>query len=195
MNKAILFLFAFILFANFSLAQNVKPMSKHFYSICYFGEKIFHPGLQLSVNNSFYLSKDITNQKNRFDVGLSTSGYFHFKNHFGLRVTPNLSLIHCTKKGFEYGLKADAGFMRRFYQGSVFEVNDNGNVERKYLSGQNAFTYGLYVLLAKNWYISKSKNIRFSVEIGGFQETNYNESVLLHPAINFGISKYFTLKK
>lgn len=85
--------------------------------------------------------------------------------------------------------------MRRFYQGKVFEVDDNGNVKQKYLAGQNAFTYGVYIVLAKNWYTNKSKNIRLFLEFGGFKETNYNESSLLHPAVNIGISKYFNLKK
>jgi hypothetical protein len=177
------------------MAQDIELIGKSFWTISYFGEKVFHTGLQLSVNRSIYLSKNVEKQKNRFDLGLSIISYLHPKNHIGLRMTPTFSFIHATKKGFEYGIKADAGFMRRFYQGKVFEVDNNGNVTQKYLAGQNSVTYGTYIVLAKNWYSSKSKNIRLFAEVGGFQETNYNTSNLLHTVMSIGISKYFNLKK
>lgn len=184
-----------ISFTKSALAQGVKPLGKYSWTISYFGEKIFHTGFQLSINCSRYLSKDIENPKNRFDFGFATTGYSHPEYQLGLRLTPNVSFIHANKKGFEYGIKTDVGFMRRFYQGKVFEVDDNGNVKQKKLAGQNSLTYGFYIVFAKNWYISKSKNIRLFMELGGFQETNYNESSILHPSINIGISKFFNPKK
>lgn len=190
MGKSILIIYTFIFSASFSLAQNSKPLGKYFYTISYFGEKVFHPSLQISVNRSLYISKNINNQENRFDFGFAISNYIHPKNHVGLRLTPIVSFIHANKKGLEYGLKSDAGFMRRFYQGKVFEVDDNGNVNQKYFAGQNAFTYGVYIVIARNWNASKSKNIRLFAELGAFKETNYNESSLLHPTLNLGISKY-----
>jgi hypothetical protein len=195
MRKTLLILFTLSFFANFSLAQDLKPLGKYFYTISYFGEKVFHPGVQISINRSLYLSKNINNQKNRLVIGFSISNYVHLKNHIGLRLTPNVSFLHANNKGFEYGLKSGAGFMRRFYNGKVFEVDDYGNVKQKYLVGQNAFTYEASIVLAKNWYTRKSKNIRFYLEFGGFKETNYNESSLLHPVVNIGISQYFNLKK
>jgi hypothetical protein len=188
-------LFSLTFISNCILAQEAKSIGKSFWTISYFGEKIFHPGLQLSLNRSLYLSRDIENQKNRIDIGISITNYSHPKNHFGFRLTPNFSFIHSSKSGSEYGIIADAGFMRRFYQGKVFEVDYNGNVEQKYFAGQNAFTYGIYLLFAKNWHSSNLKNVRLFIDLGTFQETNYNGGKILHPVVNIGISKYLNLTK
>ena len=192
MIRTLIYIISLSAIATSSFGQDSKPTGKAFYAFSYFGEKAFHPGIQISVNRSLYLSENL---RNRFDIGFAFSSYLHPRNHIGLRLTPNISFIHASKKGFEYGVKADAGYMRRFYQGKVFDVNDNGNVTQKYLAGQNSVTYGVYFIIAKNWYTSKSKNIRLFAELGGFQETNYNESSLSHPTINIGISKYFNQKK
>lgn len=191
MKKILSILFVLIVINNGTLAQNIEPINKHFFTISYFGEKLLHPGLQLSLNHSFYLSKDASNNKNRFDFGFAASSYFHSKNHIGLRLTPNISVIRTNTKGFEYGIKADAGFMKRFYQGKVFGVDENGNVEQKYLAGNNAFTYGVYFVFAKKLQTTKLKNIRIFMELGGFQEAQFNGISLFHPSINVGISKYF----
>lgn len=200
MTRILIFLVLQTFFVNDSLAQVAQtqaanPNRVYFFTLSYFGEKGFHPGLQLSINRSLKTSSDAEKQKNRFDIGFSSSAYYHNKNHIGLLLTPSCSFIRSNKKGFEYGLKSEGGFMRRFYQGDVFEVDNNGFVKQKYLAGQNAFTYGAYIVLAKNWHTKKSKNIRISFEIGGFNETNYNESSLFHPALNVGISHYFNSKK
>lgn len=181
-------------FTNFTSAQEAKPKGIFYWTMSYFGEKVFHPGIQLSLNHSLYLPKEKEKQKNRFDMGASTSAYIHPKNHVGLRLTPTFSYLHLTKMGFEYGLKADAGYMRRFYQGKVFEVDGNGNVNQKYLAGQNAFTYGAYFILAKKWSSNNSKNACIFLELGAFQESNYNEKTLLHPVLTIGMSKYLKSK-
>ncbi len=85
--------------------------------------------------------------------------------------------------------------MRRFYQGKVFTVDNDGEVRQKYLAGQNSFTYGVYLVLAKNWNTSQSGRLRLFAELGGFRETNYNGGGLLHPAVSLGVSRYLNVAK
>lgn len=191
MTKRVLLLFALSFCVGTGVAQDTKPSGKWYGTIGYFGEKVFNPGVQFSVNRSLFPFNGGKDEKNRIDVGISLAVYIHAQNHVGLRIAPGVAYVHATPKGFEYGLKADAGFFRRFYQGEVFAVDDKGEVQRKYFTGQNSFSYGLFLVLAKNWTTAQSRQFRLFVEVGGFQETHFNGSNISHPTLYFGLSRYF----
>lgn len=187
MMRTALFIILLSAFSMSASGQGVKPSRSIFYSVGYFGESVVRPGIQISVNSSQELNKKLLD---RLNLGLAISGYVHRNNHIGLRLTPQLSFLQLAKGGLAYGVKVDAGFGRRFYQGPVYFFEDNSNVARKYLAGQNSFTYGLYLMVAKNWYPNETKGLQLFAEIGSFQEL-YGAGTLLHPVLSLGISKRF----
>ncbi|NJO02066.1 MAG: hypothetical protein HC880_10555 [Bacteroidia bacterium] len=73
-----------ILLLNVSLSfgQTDSAISRSgYFSLTYFGEKVFHPGLQVALHRSLALSKKSTNFRTRLDIGVSMAGYVHPKNH------------------------------------------------------------------------------------------------------------------
>lgn len=175
------------------MAQDSIQIKKYYYSVAYFGEKVFHPGLQSKATYSMPLSNKL-NSKNRLDAGVSMLGYFHARNHIGLRLTTTATVFYSSRKGLEYGVGTDIGYMRRTYQGKVFKVDSNGNVRQERFAGQHALTYGLYVEVGKPMKLRNGKVIRVFVQPGLFWETNYNDGRLTHPFVSVGYSKYFSKK-
>jgi hypothetical protein len=186
-------IFTLIYTTIFAQENNLK--SNIYVSGAYFGEKIFHPGIELNINRSLALFNNKSDYKNRLDAGIALSTYTHFKNHVGLRLCPKVSFIHTFINGLELGFSMDIGFMRRFYQGQTFKIDAIGNAKQIYFAGQNALTIGGYFIFGKNCYLKNGENIRIYIETGRFRELNYNGSYIKHPVISFGMSKYLISKK
>jgi hypothetical protein len=185
MGKIVLII-SFFFAVKFLHSQPNSANREFHYSINYFGEKLLHPGLEFSLSRCFTFLKGQKDYKKKIEFGLAGSTYFHFRNHIGLRATPHFSILLRTNKGYEFGLKIDAGYMRRFYQGKFFVFDEEEIIKQKYLQGQNSLTYGAYFTIAKNFNSKKEMSLHF--QIGGFQETNFNEEDLFHPAFLVGIS-------
>jgi hypothetical protein len=166
------------------------PIAKNSISMGYFGQKIFHPGFYLAMDRTLLVSKG--NNKVRLLLGGSVSNYYHSKNHSGLRITPKFSIHHVSDNGFEMGIKVDAGYLRRFYLGKVYEVTNYGSDDIKYFLGQNSISFGSSLILAKNWYTTNSKNIRCFMEFGVFTENLKHSYTVIHPSFTLGLSRYLT---
>jgi hypothetical protein len=183
------FAIIFVLNAIEVTAQDI-PIAKGSISIGYFGQKIFHPGFYLAVDRTLLVTKE--NYKVRLLLGGSVSNYYHSKNHSGLRITPKLSINHVNDHGFEMGIKVDAGYIRRFYLGNVYEVTNDGSVDAKYFLGQNSISFGSTLILAKNWYTTNLKNIRCFMELGVFTENLKHSYTVVYPSFTLGLSRNLT---
>lgn len=190
--RYLLLIYAFLI-THLAIAQDATQISRYSFAISYFGEKIFHPGLKLAANYSIPVTNEFFS-KDRLSAGISLAGYTHTRNHVGLRITTTATFFHVTRKGFEYGVGADIGYMRRTYQGKVFKVDSNGMVQQEPFAGQHALTYGLYIELGKTVKLRNGKVIRIFVQPGLFRETNYNDGGLTHPVVSVGGSQYFNKK-
>jgi hypothetical protein len=178
-----------IFFSINLFCQDKNTVYPDYFSIGYFGEKIFHPGITVSIANMALIDNDSLVKRNRLDYGLSLVGYIHSKNHVGLHFKPQLTYYHLFDKSFEVGLKAEMGYMRRFYPGETFEVSDNGEIKKLWLAGQNAFIFGTYISFGQNYWVFKNRQFRWFIEIGAFWEYPYNGYSLMHPSVALGISK------
>ena len=181
-----------ILMIFFSITASCQEKSKihpDYFSVGYFGEKVFHPGLTGNISYMFFIGKDSLIKRNRLDYGLGFSGYIHPENHIGLQIKPQLAYYHLFGKTFELGLKTEIGYMRRFYQGETLEVSDNEEINNVGIAGQNALAAGIYLSIGQNFWILKSKPFRWFIESGAFWEYPYNRYSLVHPSVAIGISK------
>ena len=173
------------------MSQETESRWKPDYAeLAYVGERIFHPGLHVGLHRSTRLGKDSTSVKHRLDHGMVLAGYLHPRNHVGFHLKPRIAYYRTSRKGFEAGVLAEAGYMARFYHGQVFEVDDQGGVEQRQLAGQHALMFGSHLSLGRNLHLSKGKPWRWFAQIGAFWEVPYNGYALIHPSLVLGISKY-----
>ena len=172
----------------FLVGQEEKGNGPDYVSLSYFGEKVFHPGISTALLWHKRISPEQGKAVLNLEYGLSAAVYVHPRNHMGLQLKPQGGYFVTLKKGFEVGALAEMGYMRRFYQGEVFEVND-GNVQQKRLVGQNAFLYGGYIHLGYNPTLRSARKIKWFLRVGTFWEYPFNEGALMHPAMTLGISK------
>lgn len=171
-----------------AMGQKEKNHRPDYLSIAYFGEKIFHPGIATSLEWQKRLSREERISIHSLQYGISAAGYLHPRNHIGLQLKPQAGYFITMKKGFEVGALAEVGYMRRFYQGQVFEVK-NGDVNRNYLAGQDALVYGGYLHFAYNPTLRKDSKIKWFLQVGAFWEYPFNNGALIHPTVTLGISK------
>ena len=178
----------FLSLVSFILHGQEQPVKTDYISIAYFGEKVFHPGIQVSVYKYIQLSHLEKKTIHNLQYGIATAGYIHDRNHLGFHLKPQIGYHLTFYKGFEIGFLAETGYMRRFYHGEVFEVK-NRTVRKKRLAGQNAFLFGGYLHFAYNPGLRKKKRMKWFLQIGAFWETPFNEGLLIHPTVCIGISK------
>ncbi len=181
---AVVILLLCSLLLNAQTEQRKWPFNE--FSVLYMGEKLSHPGVKLEVVRDVSFRKDSVRKIHRIDYGMGLAGYVHPRNHFGLRTVAQATYLYQTRKGFEFGAMGDAGFMRRFYHGRVFEVDEKGKVTRRRFIGQNAFTYGMYFVFGKRT-LFREKALRWMLQVGTFWEGNYNGYSLVHSSVCLGI--------
>jgi hypothetical protein len=187
MRQALIILLIF--FSTNVFCQEHSKFHPEYFSIGYFGEKAFHPGLTGNIGYISFINNDSITHRNRIEFGLGFLGYIHFKNHIGIQVKPQLSYYHIFLKSFELGLKTEIGFMRRIYQGETYELSDAGEVKNVKLAGQNSLVYGAFVSLGQNFWVLQNREFRWFIELGSFWEYPYNNYTLMHPSVSIGISK------
>lgn len=177
------------------LGLNITPClaQTHFpttISVAYWGEKGTHPGLELSLG---YDQKSWPlGSQGQQDIGfaMALGSYLHFRNHWGIRLTPRAYYIITGGKGFQLGLSADLGYFRRFYAGPTFQITDQGRFESRPLSGQHALTFGTAISLGHSWYHSGQAPYSWFARIGAFWEFPLNGFILMHPYLSLGINKH-----
>jgi hypothetical protein len=178
-----------IFFSTKAFCQEHSKFHPEYFSIGYFGEKVFHPGLTGNIGYSYFISKDSLLNRNRLDFGLGLAVYIHFKNHFGIQFKPQFAYYHIFRSSFELGIKTEIGYIRRIYQGETYEVTNDGEVKKVQLAGQNSLIYGAFVSLGQNFSVMQNRKFRWFIELGAFWEYPYNNYILMHPAVSIGIGK------
>lgn len=168
------------------IAQS-QNTSLHSLGFGYFGEKVTHPGIQLSYQS---YPNWINFKKNKFEWGGNMSVYIHNRSHVGLRITPNIGyrILHF-KKNYIL-LKTDVGFFRRYYQGKVYTIDDNGIVSYKKSFATPHFTYGIYTSFRRKLFYQTNFIGNIYLDMGFFKETKViDHKGITHPYINFGFIK------
>lgn len=188
MKSKLVVLILMVLVPLISLSQKLTQNGPAYISLAYYGEKIFHPGLSISLQWEKQISSDSNSISQTFQFGGAFAGYTHPRNHTGLQLKSQAQYNFTFRKGFELGVLAELGYMRRFYNGEVFEV-ENGNVSQVQLAGQNAIIYGGYLHIGYNPTLNSDKKMKYFFQIGGFWEYPFNDGALFHPAISIGLSK------
>ncbi len=160
---------------------------KRFITLGYFGEKITHPGLNLSFESEFKFASESKKLVPLWGTAIQT--YWHPQNHIGLRIAPCLELQKSVGTYWNLGIRGDAGFYYRFFSGDVYSVDQNGEVSKKQISGSSKFTYGLYINALKDTrFMNNSFSIGFN--IGVFNVVNaLDNQHQLHPVLSLDLIK------
>lgn len=193
-NKYIACLCAVILSTHVYSQEDVKV--RQIITLGYFGEKIFRPGLQIGYKSSHELFQG--RQSHNAELGGMLGAYIHHRNHVGVRVAPSLGYRYRATNGWDVGLTTDLGFFHRFYNGRVYQVDENGNVKSKSLSGRSALSYGAYCSLGRSFgrVETKKKLDGLFLEIGFFREVGAVAGKgVTHPSLVIGVKKNLSYAK
>lgn len=188
MRKVLTILSWCLLVTDYGLAQQTPQSYSNRLSVAYSGEMIFHYGINVAYHRSF---SDRLSRRIRPFYGLNMTGYRHPKNHISLLIMPEVGYAYKAPSGFSTSLSAQAGYMRRFYDGETFAVDSQGQVSKRPWAGTNALAYGISGSLG--WELGQPHRRQTDVFIQPklLWEYPYNTKSLFHPFINIGFSRYF----
>jgi len=191
MNRFKLFLrsvtFAIFVITSIKTFATFHSPPKKFIALGYYGEKITHPGFNLSFESEFKLASESKKFIPLWGTAIQT--YWHPQNHVGLRIAPSLELRTSLSTNWKLGIRGDAGFYYRFFSGDVYFVDQNGIVSKKMISGSGKFTYGIYFNATKDTRLLNN-TISIGWKVGTFSVINALENQnQFHPILGLDLIK------
>ena len=179
-------LFVVVLFFwGMAIAQNNKP-STHIIRLSYLGENITHPGAQLGYVYNVSLNKS-ANQI--LELGSVLGGYSHPHNHRAIRLAPTIGYRFYTTGAWSFAFKVESGLFQRYYNGTVYEIDDNGEVSEISTAAKTAFHIGSFLSASKQLSVSEKSSWGCFLDLGLIDEIKTAENpTILHPVLLFGLS-------
>ena len=154
----------------------------------YFGETLLHPGIYLGSEYSI---------KNNLVACFGMGTYLHCKHHLGLFISGDLNWRKTFRCGYALNFGIGIGYLHTWpHGGKIYEVNDNGDVERKTNWGNPSLMPSLRLGFL-NWDF-RQKDIfpcRIFADIVIFGQYPYNDYIMPHAALNLGATYYLKTKE
>lgn len=170
------------------LAQQTPPSLTKRLSMAYSGETITHYGVNLAYQRYFPARET---RRSHLFYGLNVTGYRHQKNHIGILALPELGYAYVAPTGLRAELSVQAGYMRRFYDGVTFSVDDQGRVRKRPWAGSNSVAYGFSLLAGWDFGHRPHRRTGLFVQPKLLWEYPYNNRALIHPFVDIGLSRLF----
>jgi hypothetical protein len=174
-----------LFFWGMAIAQNNKT-STHVIKLCYLGENITHPGAQLGYVYNVSLNKS-ANQI--LELGGVLGGYSHPYNHRAIRLAPTIGYRFYTSGAWSFAFNVESGVFKRYYNGTVYEINDMGEVSEVSSAAKTAFHIGSFLSVSKQLSVSENSSWGCFLDVGIINEIKTAENpTILHPVLLFGLS-------
>lgn len=157
MKHRILFLLIALVIGKVGMTQNFSfkylPIS-----VGYYGENGIHPGIKIGTSYSFYFwhgsrstkfGKEYTRKELFLDYNL---GFYSFpNNHTGYFTNVGMTFLSrgTFRKGFEFGLSFEMGYLRRSNKFETYELTSDGQISEVSFAGNNAMVLALSPIFAK----------------------------------------------
>jgi hypothetical protein len=175
----------FFVFWGMAIAQNNKA-STHIIKLSYLGENITHPGAQLGYVYNVSLNKSASQI---LELGAVLGGYSHPYNHRAFRLAPTIGYRFYTTGAWSFTLNIESGVFRRYYNGTVYEINDMGEVSEVSTAAKTAFHIGSFLSVSKQLSVSEKSSWGCFLDLGIINEIKTAENpTILHPLLLFGLS-------
>jgi hypothetical protein len=173
-----------------AIAQNNKA-STHVIKLCYLGENITHPGAQLGYVYNVSLNKSANHI---LELGGVLGGYSHPHNHRAIRLAPTIGYRYYKTGAWSFAFNVESGVFNRYYNGTVYEINDMGEVSEVSSAAKTAFHIGTFLSVSKQLNVSEKSSWGCFLDLGLINEIKTAENpTILHPLLLFGFGKLFFL--
>lgn len=151
----------------------------------YFGELGLHPGLEIGTDYKLAKRKWITVH---WDTGLG--GFWHRWNNTSVFLKSSIGArfpIWSMFVDFNLG----AGYMHSFLAGPVYQMSNNGGVERTVDWGSSHFMPSFSTLIG--WDGTRKNKLPLTVHLGAeaYLQSNFNHIFLPHVAAKIGVTYKF----
>lgn len=169
----------------------------------YFGERIFHPGMKVSVEFPLWSKTKQKELKHRvrgiqksFLLLPGTGFYVHPNSHTAVFV----NLESCfrktkTKSGFKFEILPGIGYQGRINAGTTYIVEDDGSITEKKVAGRSYFTTSLGFGLGQDLFVKKQIPIAWHLRPGAVVLMPYNTTTMLSFNLEAGITYRFFKKE
>jgi len=152
------------------------------YSAAYFGEWIFHPGLEAGLEYRLSAKDRGRTRGGSVLFASNLASYVHVRNHTGLRLDAELGYRYTFRSGFFADGFVGAGYLHTFLGAPVYTVSDDGKVERVADWGRPAFM----PLASLGCGLQLGEWAPF-LRLESFGQYPYNRHVLPHFALLLGL--------
>jgi hypothetical protein len=177
-----IFVFLLIFIGSFVFAQEI-PIN-----FSYFGEMVTRPGIEIGYEYNFYKGFNLTG---------SVGTYVHQRNHTGLFLNGGLNWRHTFPIGYSMEFGIGLGYLHTWvHGGSIYVVDNNGNVSTKTKIGQPHFMPSVKLGLL-GWDLREITNIpmRINTDLIIFGRYPFNNYIMPHAALKVGATYFFSLKQ
>ena len=155
-----------LLISFFFTISNAQVSPKQALSLNYLGESYTHIGVSLWYDYLIYeKEKTKTTRKGKTKIQFiqlkshNRIGFYRFpKHHNGWLHTTGALLQRTNLKGGLVGLAIVGGYQTTFLNEDIYEINDNGDIERIGLSSHTNFILGLNTRLGKEYFYKNPDN-------------------------------------
>jgi hypothetical protein len=154
-------------------ADEPPPITFH---AAYFGETVFHPGLMVGAEYRL-LEED---WGTLFVTG-NLGTYVHVRNHVGVFLDSEFGYRFTYANGYELEALAGLGYLHTFLDAPVYEVDDQGHVERVTDAGRPHFMPTLS--LGTGWQL---EHVAPFLRLQVFGQYPFNHELLAHFALLLG---------
>lgn len=172
----------------------------------YYGDNALHPGLKVGTYYTI-LSKEksknyrLNYRQNKYgnkrklkelNMDLNLGFYSFSNNHLGVFTNTGLTYLRTKlRKGRQFGLSFEIGYLRRFNKLTTYELSNEGEISEVKFAGTNAIMFSLSPVFGKQFKFN-DKTLRYYVK-PSVQLITYNEK--LQPNASLELGMVFNLNK
>ncbi|MEL7122660.1 MAG: hypothetical protein AAFO07_24650 [Bacteroidota bacterium] len=183
------------IFCFMSLSVAYGQNNGLYLKVAYNGGMIINPGVSLGVGYSLLGGAQdqatLDNSYHELRIGISTNYYFHQRLNKGLSLGPEVAWIRTSKKGFQFGVVSNFGFLRTHID-NTFEVDDSGLLSKAKSSGNNHFFYDFGLRLGRTGRLDNQRMMEWYIQPKLQFQTPYfkqpNKYFLTEIGINYQIN-------
>ncbi len=188
------FLFFVFYFTCFTLVYSQESSAKkeHEFSISYFGELMFSPGIELNYHLKLLdLFSEESDNALAHAIYLRPSLTYYRLTKYTNNYMPSLNLeyqftLKNDEKGKAFSLApyAKLGYLRYSYIGEIYESNNKGGFEERRNGGGSAFVFGGGLNLTGS---IKRTNLNWLAGTEYFSEVSEDKLFINHVALRLGL--------
>ena len=151
----------------FSFCYGFGQHQAPYFKVAYNGGIFINPGLSMGIGTNLLGKVDpglkAVKSQQELRAGISLSFYHHRRLNTGLTIGPEIQWIRTSRKGFQFGLVADLGYLRTFIP-NTFAVNEVGEIKEEGLSGTDHFFYNLGLRFGKDLRFTQGKGVEWMIK-------------------------------